>query len=237
MAGVDQPLSDAEYTRIAIMLERSRSKGAMNLEMLDGFFAALICCPEMVPPSEYLREIWGGDRIGGEGFRNEAEMKEFFDLMMRHWNNLAHTFNSSEPFLPFLFEDDSGIAHGNDWATGFTRGMKLRRESWAPLFEDENHAGLLVPILALAHEHDADPDMRPYRVPIDAQRREELVMGIAVCVPSIYRYFLSRRRSSSQAESETTTHRRAAAKVGRNDTCPCGSGKKFKKCCGAATMH
>lgn len=23
-----------------------------------------------------------------------------------------------------------------------------------------------------------------------------------------------------------------AAKVGRNDPCPCGSGKKFKKCCG-----
>jgi SEC-C motif-containing protein len=27
---------------------------------------------------------------------------------------------------------------------------------------------------------------------------------------------------------------RQVAKVGRNDPCPCGSGKKFKKCCGAA---
>lgn len=26
---------------------------------------------------------------------------------------------------------------------------------------------------------------------------------------------------------------RAVAKVGRNDPCPCGSGKKYKKCCGA----
>lgn len=25
---------------------------------------------------------------------------------------------------------------------------------------------------------------------------------------------------------------KAAPKVGRNDPCPCGSGKKFKKCCG-----
>ncbi|MGB1398058.1 MAG: SEC-C metal-binding domain-containing protein, partial [Planctomycetota bacterium] len=24
---------------------------------------------------------------------------------------------------------------------------------------------------------------------------------------------------------------RAAAKIGRNDPCPCGSGKKYKKCC------
>ncbi len=28
--------------------------------------------------------------------------------------------------------------------------------------------------------------------------------------------------------------RREEPKVGRNDPCPCGSGKKFKKCCGAA---
>ncbi|WP_428253054.1 SEC-C metal-binding domain-containing protein [Gynuella sp.] len=25
---------------------------------------------------------------------------------------------------------------------------------------------------------------------------------------------------------------RAAPKVGRNDPCPCGNGRKFKKCCG-----
>jgi uncharacterized protein len=29
----------------------------------------------------------------------------------------------------------------------------------------------------------------------------------------------------------------ARAKVGRNDPCPCGSGRKFKKCCGAELIH
>jgi hypothetical protein len=29
--------------------------------------------------------------------------------------------------------------------------------------------------------------------------------------------------------------RRTEAKVGRNDPCPCGSGKKYKKCCGKQT--
>jgi uncharacterized protein YchJ len=28
--------------------------------------------------------------------------------------------------------------------------------------------------------------------------------------------------------------RRSEPKVGRNDPCPCGSGKKYKKCCGAS---
>lgn len=27
------------------------------------------------------------------------------------------------------------------------------------------------------------------------------------------------------------TYQRAAPKIGRNDACPCGSGKKYKKCC------
>jgi hypothetical protein len=34
---------------------------------------------------------------------------------------------------------------------------------------------------------------------------------------------------------EATLHRESP-KVGRNDPCPCGSGKKFKKCCGKAIV-
>ena len=36
------------------------------------------------------------------------------------------------------------------------------------------------------------------------------------------------------AQAEPPKPVRAAAKVGRNDPCPCGSGKKYKKCHGAA---
>ena len=32
------------------------------------------------------------------------------------------------------------------------------------------------------------------------------------------------------------TYRRSEPKVGRNDPCPCGSGKKYKKCCGKGQM-
>ena len=35
-----------------------------------------------------------------------------------------------------------------------------------------------------------------------------------------------------QSEKKNVTLRRAAPKVGRNDPCPCGSGKKYKHCCG-----
>jgi uncharacterized protein YecA (UPF0149 family) len=41
--------------------------------------------------------------------------------------------------------------------------------------------------------------------------------------------------SERQGEGATVkTIVREAPKVGRNDLCPCGSGKKYKKCCGVA---
>ena len=39
---------------------------------------------------------------------------------------------------------------------------------------------------------------------------------------------------AGQVSPRGQTVRREAPKVGRNDPCPCGSGKKYKKCCGAA---
>ncbi len=39
-------------------------------------------------------------------------------------------------------------------------------------------------------------------------------------------------QATRRAESENTTIRRTSPKIGRNDPCPCGSGKKYKNCCG-----
>jgi uncharacterized protein len=236
MARLSQTLVEEDYDHMAAILDRFQGERAMNLEMLDGFFAALICGPELVLPSEYLPEIWGGD-LPDEVLRDRGELQRFLDLVMRHWNGVVHTLHSDDDFVPLLFEDDKGVARGNDWANGFARGMGLRREDWSALFDDAEHAGVLVPILALAHEHHPDPEMRPYKEPMSAERREQLIGGMAASVPAIYRYFASHRRSAARAGGERTTHRHPEPKVGRNELCPCGSGKKFKKCCGNVILH
>jgi uncharacterized protein len=103
--------------------------------------------------------------------------------------------------------------------------------------DDDDHGGSLVPILALAHEHDPDPEMRPYQEPISAERREDLIIGIAAGVMRIYKYFRRPSPQEMSLVSESSTYRRALPKVGRNEPCPCGSGKKFKHCCGKITLH
>jgi Uncharacterised protein family (UPF0149)/SEC-C motif len=124
-------------------------------------------------------------------------------------------------------EDENGIAHANDWAAGFLRGMELRKKDWADLLNDEQHGGWLVPIFALAHEHSLDAVMRPYKEPVSPERREQLIAGAAAGLRGIYRHFQAKRLHENLLGS--TTIRRMTPKVGRNDPCPCGSGKKFKQ--------
>jgi len=232
-----QPLSDAELDRLDEVLKRFGNKRAMNLEELDGFFAALICGPDDVPPSEYLPEIWGDKIVNEDAFSAQPALEEFISLVTRHWNGMCDTLRSGDVFTPLLLEDQHGVARANDWANGFMRGMEMRRRDWSPLLDDENHAGALVPIFALAHELDPDPEMRPYKEPIDAELREKLIVGAAAGVMAIYDYFEVERLRSARQHGATATFRRAAPKVGRNDPCPCGSGKKFKHCCSRMTLH
>ena len=56
-----EPLTDAELDRLGDFLKGCKGGKAMNVERLDGFFAALIAGPETVMPSEYNREVFGGD--------------------------------------------------------------------------------------------------------------------------------------------------------------------------------
>jgi preprotein translocase subunit SecA len=42
------------------------------------------------------------------------------------------------------------------------------------------------------------------------------------------------RSSASESEQRVATIVNDTPKVGRNDPCPCGSGKKYKQCCGRA---
>lgn len=114
--------------------------------------------------------------------------------------------------------------------------MALRRADWGELLKDEDEGGWIIPIFALAHEHDPDPAMRPYQEPMSAERREDLIVRAAAGVTAIYRYFEPHRRMLADRGSEHSAHRRTK-KIGRNDPCSCGSGKKYKHCCGKPTLH
>jgi uncharacterized protein len=155
-----QPLSDDEFNRLSKFLDGIGAP-AMNMESLDGYFAALICGPDTVLPSEYLNAIWGE----GFCFDDNGQATDILGLLMRHWNTISselfRTLKKPEVYMPVLLEDDDGIARGNDWARGFMRGVQARPASWHELVASDEHGGPLIPIMLLAHEHDPDAAMRP----------------------------------------------------------------------------
>jgi uncharacterized protein len=92
----NEPLTEAELDRLGDFLKGCKGDRAMNVEQLDGFFAALIAGPETVMPSEYYREVFGGEMSVACEFGSLDEANEILGLMMRHWNDIAGTLNKDE---------------------------------------------------------------------------------------------------------------------------------------------
>jgi uncharacterized protein len=138
-----QPLTDAEFERLNGLLGRFDNKRSMNLEQLDGFLAALICGPEIVRPSEYLPVICGDDMVLEGSFGAQSVLQDFLSLIMRHWNVIADTLHSGDVFLPLLLEDDEGVTHANDWATGFRRGWSFIKTDGLLFYLTNSTAGCL----------------------------------------------------------------------------------------------
>jgi len=229
-------LSDAEGEKLDGFLARVKDGKIPNTEALDGFFAAVACCPDLIMPSEYLPVIQsGGDDEGDLVFEDMREAQLFMELVNRQYNHVNEQLQGDEFYLPLVLEDENGDWSGNDWANGFLTGTHLRYEIWAELFNDEERGGSIVPIVALANEHHPDPELRTYDEPISAERREDLIVAAAAGVVHMHRHFISQRSAYSPSEG---TFVRTDRKVGRNEPCPCDSGKKFKQCCGKArTLH
>lgn len=226
MRSGQQPLSDEEIDKLAAFLAGCGAGRAMNVEELDGFFCALVMGPELIMPSEYLPIVLGGGGDAGPSFASLEEANTVMQLLMRHWNTIAAAVEREELYLPVMLEAESGSLQGRRWAGGFMRGVSLRRSSWAGLVQDEKESGSLFAIALLGG--DVDPEFA--KKPLPAEQQEDLVKYAVAGMNRIARYFAARRRAGARAAD--TTVRREWRKVGRNEPCPCGSGRKYKQCCG-----
>jgi len=234
----DRPLDDAGIDRLSELLDALPSADAMSLEAMDGFFSALICAPQTVSMGLVFELVLGGGAGREPDFADAAEVSEFMSLAMRHWNAVSAGLaasRDSDPtnfHIPLLFSDDAGVTHGNEWATGFWRGMRLDMVSWRELIDDSDHGGAVLPMMALAHEHDADPALRSG--PIGDEQRTTMISYMGAGLHGAWRYFAARRRElAAHLRYGSHTILRESPKVGRNEPCPCNSGRKYKHCHGA----
>ena len=186
------PLSSTELDMLEdfLMSEATPDK-CMDLEALDGFFTALICSPEAVMPGEYLPVVWGQEHEDdGPVFESHAQAQQILSLLMRHWHTIASTLEAGKSPTPLLYQEETEGAQtalGADWALGFMRGLFLRKEAWQPYIDDEEYAGPLVLIIALAEA-------------LTPEQRAKMLGALPACILLLYRYWWPHRQRDSLCE-------------------------------------
>jgi len=226
-----EPLSEDEQEELdGLLLEVDADQG-MTLDTLDGFLHAIAIGPETVMPSQWMPKVWGLDGGGMMPPMDSLEqVNHLMGLIMRHYNSIIGGLQQSPPELapvwPIYGYGPQDAEDAEGWAQGFVEGVKLSQTAWQPLLNDPQGQQWYRPI-ALLGDEDVPPEWDDLtRTPA---QRAALTAQIENSVLKMHAYWLPLR----QAIAERQTAQAMSAKVGRNEPCPCGSGKKFKKCCGS----
>lgn len=231
MEVVFSPLSEDELDELErFLLDRidedavtdDYDEGVLNVSELDGFFTAIVSGPQMVLPSQWLPALWGD--IEPE-WRSDGDFEHVISLLLRHMNDIAGMLmEQPEEFEPLFLEREAAgetFTVVDEWCEGYQRGIALAEEAW---FEGGAElVSLLTPVLAFS----SATQWRGHE--LSEEDMKALQLAIIPNVREIHAYWLARRDDGEVFAPSPA--RRGESRVGRNDPCPCGSGKKYKKCC------
>jgi uncharacterized protein len=201
----------------------------MTVSELDGFVTGVLACPETIPPSDWLAHVWG---VAGDAqFPDLATAKETIDAVMTQYNSVANRITQSfwiEPIYEIDMNSDETL--WEPWVDGFTRAMALRPEAWDALLahaDDETRATMIF-IMALQDINTGNSTFTDEEIDqIDAEAPDL----IPNCVATILHQSRPELAGPTAANLPSEPFK-SAPRPGRNDPCPCGSGRKYKGCCG-----
>jgi len=219
-ATIKRPDSDDIFELLTYYLERfGHDDSVLDVSELDGFFTALNCSPFAVAPSDWLAAIWGGEALSPD-WPNKKAYEEFTRLAFIHYHHVQESLETGTFEAIYLERDEDDTTHliVDEWCAGFLRAVEL----WPPLGEED--AAELKRCIKVIEPFATEEGWKK----LDAMSHEEVENEQARIEPAVlqlYDYFETQRRLAR------TPVKRETPKVGRNDPCPCGSGKKYKKCC------
>lgn len=159
----------------------------------------------------FLKNELCGQRIEGDERLSEV-MKEAYE---------AFVFGHEDPSIARFMQRDSQLCILEEWP-GIKAEIDIVRKEYPAFWE-----ALRDFVHTLEHTSDIERLRQQYQK--DYDRREKYISG-----GHYYKLYPQRRimKETVQWSGEDGTYTRAQPKIGRNDPCPCGSGKKYKNCCG-----
>jgi uncharacterized protein len=233
------PLTDDELAELdRFLLDVEGVDESMDLSMLDGYFTAILSGPKTILPSEWLRWVWDTER--GEDspvYESLEQAQRVMGLLMRYMNHVAAALiESPEDYEPLLMEnpnDGHPLPVIDEWCAGYMKGVSLDVAGWLPV--TVGHPDWLTTIILYGTDEGWE---QLKRKTFSEDEHRQRAAGLGDTVRQIHAHFLEQCRTDATRGLTTTVRRqliRNPEKVGRNDPCPCGSGKKYKQCHGSST--
>lgn len=191
----------------------------LSLAGIDGLIAATLISPKPFAPDEWIPYVWSRDTPGVVG--NVEVRGPTYEGLMRYRDDQMADLERGR-YWPLAEADTEFGYDWKEWAEGFDLGFGLRGdEDWRPLVGNADE-GVRLSLTLLSRLHTDATDLSKESDKIAELLRDDPGRLIAGCMRACHSA-LGNRTGAAQAPGP--------AKLGRNDPCPCGSGKKYKKCC------
>ena len=234
-------LTSEERKGLQALLDHAvRPEEALTLDQLEGYLFGVVITPDVTLPSEWFADIFGEALAS---FTDGAEADVRFASLQQAYNRLTTLRLEGGLRFPFDLErvDPALLARVRDWAVGLDRALALRSWLWLPeeVLEqaemeeaDEVIMTCLMVVLGVAH---------PEKIPeifedVGARGEEvhEVWTSLVGELPTAVDMLLAHAGQLEAERLEGLSGAQAPdpAKRGRIEACPCGSGKKYKRCCG-----
>jgi uncharacterized protein len=224
----DGPFTDAEIDRLEELLDAPNfDNKAYPVDALQGFLCAVLSGPRIIPADEWIPVVLGGT----PRYASDEQADEVESLLMRFHDSLASELRSDEGISLILYpiEEGSEVLDYANWSLGYLEGVDLGEPDWTDLAGEDELNDLLMPFLVLGGELGENAELRA-ELDIAEDEHEAIAEDAR---ENFVDYILEAHDFWLGERYKPETFKRDVPKVGRNDPCPCGSGRKYKACHGA----
>ena len=232
---------------------RARHDETPQWEFCEGFMAALVCCRRRIAAEEWLPVLLGLDE--GASFADEAQRAKFLALWQRREAEVRTALDTEikaldedSAYAPEVMDVRGAIAslppeerteiEGEEipsfaqvWALGFMYFVESWPEEWeAPKDKDAAkwHDASLEAIVALTEDDTDEATLSAFGEDGPPSVSEARLNAYGDALWAVYDLREIWRNIGPRVHQVIK-----GDTPGRNDPCSCGSGKKYKKCCGA----
>lgn len=222
----NQPLTLAQFDFIQEQLDKHAGETAVRtISELDGYFTAIVSYIDDIHFNDWYAAFWGGAELLPK-WKSEQTYQRFFDLLIQNMNQIALTLvDYPDDFSPIFNEAEAREGLDvEEWCQGYQRGVNVAG-GWSDLPEHEKGLLGLITMHTLGLDVIASGKDDPEQAFSSEEAFSEVLKVAAV---GLHQYWAQLRSDSEVVNREPV---RVEPKVGRNDPCPCGSGKKYKQCC------